>query len=30
MIYLLPTLDTLITVSESNIKVWDLEQDECV
>jgi WD40 repeat protein len=25
-----PYQDILITVSESNIKVWDLEKDECI
>jgi len=29
-IYTIPNMDTLITVSESNIKVWDLEYDECI
>ncbi len=29
-IYLIPEKDMLITVSESNVKVWDLEYDECV
>ena len=29
-IYMLPGKDTLITVAESNVKVWDLEYDECI
>ena len=29
-IYTIPNKDILITVSESNIKVWDLEYDECI
>ena len=29
-IYTLPGKDILITLSESNIKVWDLEYDECI
>lgn len=30
LIYTIPDRDTLITVSESNVKVWDLEYDECI
>lgn len=30
MIYIVPGKDILITISESNIKVWDLEYDECI
>ena len=30
IIYTIPERDILITVSESNIKVWDLEYDECI
>ena len=30
LIYTIPERDILITVSESNIKVWDLEYDECI
>jgi WD40 repeat protein len=30
MIYAVPETDMIITVSESNIKVWDLEYDECI
>ena len=29
-IYTVPGKDILITLSESNIKVWDLEYDECI
>jgi WD40 repeat protein len=29
-IYTIPNKDILITVSESNVKVWDLEYDECI
>ena len=29
-IYTIPNRDILITISESNIKVWDLEYDECI
>ena len=29
-IYSVPKTDILVTVSESNIKVWDLEYDECI
>ena len=29
-IYTIPNKDILLTVSESNIKVWDLEYDECI
>eukprot|EP00347_Sterkiella_histriomuscorum_P005755 403355392 len=29
-IYTIPNKDILITISESNIKVWDLEYDECI
>ena len=29
-IYSIPKKDILITISESNIKVWDLEYDECI
>jgi WD40 repeat protein len=29
-IYAVPQTDILITLSESNIKVWDLEYDECI
>lgn len=29
-IYSVPQTDILLTVSESNIKVWDLEYDECI
>ena len=29
-IYTIPTKDILVTISESNIKVWDLEYDECI
>lgn len=29
-IYSVPSTDMLVTVSESNIKVWDLEYDECI
>ena len=29
-IYLVPGQDILITISESNVKVWDLEYDECI
>ena len=29
-IYTLPGTDILVTLSESNIKVWDLEYDECI
>ena len=29
-IYTLPGKDILVTLSESNIKVWDLEYDECI
>lgn len=29
-IYSVPKTDILITVSESNVKVWDLEYDECI
>ena len=29
-IYSVPKRDILITISESNIKVWDLEFDECI
>lgn len=29
-IYSVPRTDILITLSESNIKVWDLEYDECI
>lgn len=28
--YSLPEKDILISVSESNIKVWDLQHDECI
>ena len=28
--YLVPGKDILISVSESNIKVWDLQYDECI
>jgi WD40 repeat protein len=30
LIYILPQRDTMISVAESNIKVWDLEYDECI
>jgi WD40 repeat protein len=30
IIHTIPERDILITVSESNIKVWDLEYDECI
>ena len=30
VIYTIPDRDILITVSESNIKVWDLQYDECI
>lgn len=30
LIFTIPERDILITVSESNIKVWDLEYDECI
>lgn len=29
-IYTIPNKDILITISESNIKVWNLEYDECI
>ena len=29
-IYTIPNKDILLTVSESNVKVWDLEYDECI
>lgn len=29
-LYSIPNKDILITISESNIKVWDLEFDECI
>jgi len=29
-IYTLPGKDILVTLSESNIKIWDLEYDECI
>lgn len=29
-IYTIPDKDVLVTVSESNVKVWDLEYDECI
>jgi WD40 repeat protein len=29
-IYSVPETDILITISESNIKIWDLEYDECI
>jgi WD40 repeat protein len=29
-IYTIPNKDILVTISESNIKVWDLEYDECI
>lgn len=29
-IYTVPGRDILVTLSESNIKVWDLEYDECI
>jgi len=29
-IYTIPGKDILVTLSESNIKVWDLEYDECI
>ena len=29
-IYTIPSKDTLVTISESNIKVWDLTYDECI
>lgn len=29
-IYTIPNMDILITISESNVKVWDLEYDECI
>ena len=29
-IYAVPRTDILVTLSESNIKVWDLEYDECI
>lgn len=29
-IYTIPDKDILLTVSESNVKVWDLEYDECI
>jgi WD40 repeat protein len=29
-IYSVPMTDILITLSESNVKVWDLEYDECI
>ena len=29
-IYTVPGKDILVTLSESNIKVWDLEYDECI
>ena len=29
-IYSVPQTDMLLTISESNIKVWDLEYDECI
>jgi WD40 repeat protein len=29
-IYTIPEKDILLTVSESNVKVWDLEYDECI
>jgi len=29
-IYTIPNKDVLVTISESNIKVWDLEYDECI
>ena len=30
LIFILPQNDMMATVAESNIKVWDLEYDECV
>ena len=29
-IYTVPGKDILVTLSESNIKIWDLEYDECI
>lgn len=29
-IYAIPGKDILVTLSESNIKIWDLEYDECI
>jgi WD40 repeat protein len=29
-IYCIPGKDILVTIAESNIKVWDLEYDECI
>ena len=29
-IYTVPNTDVLITLSESNIKIWDLQEDECI
>lgn len=29
-IYTIPGKDILVTLSESNIKIWDLEYDECI
>jgi WD40 repeat protein len=29
-IYTVPGKDILVTIAESNIKVWDLEYDECI
>ena len=30
MTYQVPNKDILVTVSESNAKVWDLQYDECI
>lgn len=30
LIYTFSDKDILITISESNVKVWDLEYDECI
>lgn len=29
-IYTIPGKDILVTLSDSNIKIWDLEYDECI
>lgn len=30
MLYTIPNKDILVSVSESNVKIWDLEYDECI
>lgn len=30
LIYLIPNTDLLVTTSESNIKIWDLQYYECI